>query len=273
MKQFINRIFFLGALAALLFVSGCKKENSNTTITFTAPTEGQVLTNPDVAIAFTVTSITDLISSTVRILRLSDNTEVSLDVDNLAAGTKTFTYSDVFSSQPFLSGTPTNFRIEVVIIASDGTTKESSINFSVNYDPCAGVNCNAPNGECVDGSCVCTTGWEGADCSIPWSQKYVRTLDAASESCTTGSNTSYLNIAAPSNTSIVIEGLGDFASVATVTANLTSRTQFTIPAQTDAYGRDWVGFGTYNPPNFPLQIQYTVTFDDGTSSQCSVTSF
>lgn len=37
---------------------------------------------------------------------------------------------------------------------------------SCDPDPCSTIDCNG-NGTCFDGSCLCDTGWTGADCSIP----------------------------------------------------------------------------------------------------------
>lgn len=37
---------------------------------------------------------------------------------------------------------------------------------SCESDPCSTISCS-DNGVCFDGSCLCDTGWTGADCSIP----------------------------------------------------------------------------------------------------------
>ncbi len=37
---------------------------------------------------------------------------------------------------------------------------------SCESDPCSTIDCS-DNGVCFDGSCLCDTGWTGADCSIP----------------------------------------------------------------------------------------------------------
>ncbi len=34
-------------------------------------------------------------------------------------------------------------------------------------DPCGGINCNNPYGDCVKGECVCTDGWTGTECKTP----------------------------------------------------------------------------------------------------------
>lgn len=136
-------------------------------------------------------------------------------------------------------------------------------------DACKDVNCNTPNGECVDGDCVCTAGWEGTDCSTTWAGKFVQANASTADVCTSGTYSYTCDIVAVNNTSITIINLGDFNNIANVNATLDSGNSITFN-MTDGAGRDWVGTGSINGAG-NLVINYTVTFDDGTSDTCTAT--
>lgn len=57
-------------------------------------------------------------------------------------------------------------------------------------DPCKDVNCGV-NGNCVDGTCVCVAGYEGANCETEMRTKFEGTW-TTSDACSQSGNSSYL---------------------------------------------------------------------------------
>ncbi len=51
-----------------------------------------------------------------------------------------------------------------------------SFSFFQSCDPCASIICNH-GGTCVNGSCICTAGYEGTDCSIESRNKFLGTYE------------------------------------------------------------------------------------------------
>lgn len=54
-----------------------------------------------------------------------------------------------------------------------------SFSFFQSCDPCASIICNH-GGTCVNGSCICTAGYEGPDCSIESRNKFLGTYEVRS---------------------------------------------------------------------------------------------
>jgi len=88
---------------------------------------------------------------------------------------------------------------------------------SCTTDACKDVVCGQ-YGECVDGDCVCDTGYEGVNCATEERAKFIAAY-SVSESCTSG-NYSYNITSATSATNvstIVISNFGDYGVSVTAT--------------------------------------------------------
>lgn len=133
-------------------------------------------------------------------------------------------------------------------------------------DKCKDVECNT--GTCLDGTCECSDGFEGTNCEIEWSAKFLGSylgtdVVTASTSVPSGVGTYTLQTPAVatriSETEIQISNFGGFTSIlrATVDASDHIRIDYTDPG-----GRKFVGDGTINGNS--LTGSYRVTFSDGT---------
>ncbi len=154
-----------------------------------------------------------------------------------------------------------------ILLSFFGFAAAMSLTLTSCADPCKDVNCN--NGECVEGDCVCEAGWEGSDCLTEWSEKFVTNNAGATDVCTSGNYNYTVDVLSVNESTIQIINLGDFNTVATVTATITDGSDLTINMAADAAGRQWVGTGTLNGST--LTINYVVTFDDGTFDTCTAT--
>ncbi len=72
-----------------------------------------------------------------------------------------------------------------------------SMVFASCADECKDVVC--VQGECAEGDCVCNTGYEGLDCSVPFNAKFSGTYTLI-ESCTTTGNDTYDVVVTPDST-------------------------------------------------------------------------
>jgi hypothetical protein len=154
-----------------------------------------------------------------------------------------------------------------ILLSFFGFAAALSLTLTSCADPCKDVNCN--NGECVEGDCVCTDGWEGTDCLTEWSDKFVSNNANATDLCTSGSYSYTVDILAVNESTIQIINLGDFNTIATVTATIADGNELVINVPADGAGRQWVGSGVLNGNT--LTINYVVTFDDGTFDTCTAT--
>ena len=147
---------------------------------------------------------------------------------------------------------------------------------SCKKDPCKDVVCNN-GGTCVDGTCSCTTGYEGADCSTEMRTKFLLSTagftDAgtsdSSYNNTTGHSYSGLtyNMTITKGTGIndlIISGIGGYGCTGgstNITATMTSSTAFTIASQV-ACNYTFSGSGTVTSAG-KVQITYTATYAYG----------
>jgi hypothetical protein len=149
--------------------------------------------------------------------------------------------------------------------------------FSSCADPCKDVTClNA--GECVEGDCVCATGYEGTDCGTRESKKFAGNFNVA-EVCGSGSY-SYACVVTESNadvTKINFSNLYDFVTFAGITTPIYATVDgnnLAIPSQTvtSSGGVDFTVSGSGSVASTGvITITYTVTDGSGGSDTCTAT--
>lgn len=134
-------------------------------------------------------------------------------------------------------------------------------------DPCKDITC-LNNGTCVDGTCLCATGYEGADCSTKSSAKFVGTWDGV-DVCSSG-NYNYTATITESSTEadkILISNFGGFGSTVVVSATVTGST-FSVPGQT--FGSVTIsGSGSISGDEITITVTYTANDTYGGSDNCS----
>jgi hypothetical protein len=131
-------------------------------------------------------------------------------------------------------------------------------------DNCKDVECNA--GVCVDGTCECGDGFEGTNCEIEWSAKFVGSFLGADvvTGSTAGTPTGTYNLTKPavitrkSEVVISISNFGGFDSF--IEATLTDSDSVNL-SYTDPAGRVFSGQGSISGNVF--SGSYRVTFSDG----------
>lgn len=144
------------------------------------------------------------------------------------------------------------------------------------FDICGSLDCESGGGTCVeDGKggfvCDCPEGYEG-DCTEEIRTKYIGDF-IAEDVCSIGGTYSY-NVT-------VVEVEGDLTKVrfenfggllTSVTANLKAKNRFEIPRQDDGTGRffESLGDGVIGPVSHTMNLNYRVTFADGTSETCEL---
>jgi len=130
-------------------------------------------------------------------------------------------------------------------------------------DNCKDVECNT--GTCLDGTCECGDGFEGTNCEIEWSAKFVGEYTGF-DKCGTDVFTlqSPAKVTRVSETSIKIDNFAGFLSQ--LTATVSSSDGLTINT-TDLGGRVFLGTATISGNK--ITGSYKVTFSDGTSEDCT----
>ncbi len=136
---------------------------------------------------------------------------------------------------------------------------------SCNPDPCKDVNCGA-NGTCLDGSCICDIGYEGASCETEWATKFEGSY-LGKDVCggTTYNLTKPAVISKRSATEVRIENFGGFDSF--IDAQVTKSDELGFTNYTDPAGRRFTG--TAKISNNKLTGSYRVTYSDGTFDDCT----
>lgn len=139
----------------------------------------------------------------------------------------------------------------------------STVLFSCKKDLCKDVNC--ANGACNDGTCICETGFEGANCETEQRQAFVGTY-SVDESCDLGDFSYAITISANSEdaTLLTINNIGDFNFdiIAAVDGNSIS-----IDHET-GNGATVIGDGTLT--NGILSVTYTMTTSSNQVLNCSM---
>ncbi len=135
-------------------------------------------------------------------------------------------------------------------------------------DPCKDVVCNN-GGNCVSGTCVCATGYEGTDCSVKSADRYVGSWNGT-DVCTM--NYGYTATIAESSTEadkILITNFGGFGSSVVVAATV-SGTAFSIASQT--FGTVTIaGSGTISSDGLTISVMYTANDTSGGNTSCNGT--
>ena len=118
-------------------------------------------------------------------------------------------------------------------------------------DPCKDVNC-LNGGNCVDGTCVCATGYEGTDCSTEMREKFLGTYLLSG---TDNMGNTYTNISTTigASSSAVNKIVITIAGSYTIPATLNSSTSFTIDPTTHS-GFNFSGSGSINGTTLSVTI-------------------
>lgn len=130
-------------------------------------------------------------------------------------------------------------------------------------DKCKGVECNT--GTCLDGTCECGDGYEGTNCEIEWSAKFVGDYLGA-DKCggVTYTLSKPASVTRVSEVSIKIANFGGFDSF--INATVSAKEALTIN-YTDPTGRVFVGSATI--ASNKITGSYRVTYSDGTYDDCT----
>jgi len=144
------------------------------------------------------------------------------------------------------------------------------------FDLCLSLDCEAGGGTCIsDGKggsvCDCPEGFEG-DCTDEVRTKFIGEF-TADDICSVGGNYSYIVTVVPIEGELMKVRLENFGGLlAGVTINLKARNRFEIPQQDDGTGRifESIGDGIIGPITKDININYKVTFTDGSSETCEL---
>ena len=130
-------------------------------------------------------------------------------------------------------------------------------------DLCKDVNCN--NGACVEGDCVCDSGYEGTNCETEIRAAYLGTFNVT-ETCDSGSDAYAVVISAGSNINdVVINNLYDAGFAVTGTLNANGGVDFD-----SSFGTGTVN-GSMTTTGGVITITFTVSAG-GASDNCTATS-
>jgi hypothetical protein len=135
------------------------------------------------------------------------------------------------------------------------------VSSSCNNNRCENVQCG-PNETCLDGGCICYDGYEGPNCDILSSPKYIGTY-LASETCINGGggSTYFPNIQQPSSrpSELVINNfLNQFSVTAFIRGDVgKTGNNIEIPEQQLGGSGTIYGLGAYDP----LTRRITINFE------------
>ncbi len=137
-------------------------------------------------------------------------------------------------------------------------------------DPCKDVECNDPNGTCVEGTCNCEVGYEGDDCGTEERAKFLGTFSVSGTiTCpVSGNGTITGTVFTVSNSSSSIQKIVlNFGGALTLTATVNG-TSFTID-NSSISGYDYSGQGSISGNN----ITCTINEYDGALLETCIYSF
>ncbi|MBL7754828.1 MAG: hypothetical protein JNM44_10140 [Chitinophagaceae bacterium] len=147
--------------------------------------------------------------------------------------------------------------------------KDVKYNDTTLVRPCDNVIC-LNGGACLDGQCQCTKGFEGTNCGIRWSDKFLGSYQA-SDDCQNGV---FYNVQIFSHPEFAwkmrIQNLGKFCINSTLTAEINpEKTSFIIPMQNTCGSYYLSGYGNIssNYINIYLKNRDSVMH---TGEQCSI---
>lgn len=136
---------------------------------------------------------------------------------------------------------------------------------SCDTDACKDVDCGA-NGTCLEGDCICDTGYEGASCQTLVRAQFLGNYNIT-ESCTSGADNYAITVAAGTlDTEVVIGNL--YASGLFADGTVNADGGITIASQT--FGSGTIS-GSITKSGSVLTIIYTFTNSQG-SDTCTMTA-
>ena len=136
---------------------------------------------------------------------------------------------------------------------------------SCDTDACQDVTCNN-GGICVDGDCVCATGYEGADCSTLVRTAFIGSVNV-NETCSQSTDSYAVTIAAgATDTEVTISNLYDAGLVATGTVNANGG----ITIDNQAFGTGTIS-GSVTENGGVLTFNFTLAVG-GQSDTCTAVS-
>ncbi len=139
---------------------------------------------------------------------------------------------------------------------------------SCTSDPCKDVNCGT-NGNCVTGTCVCTAGYEGANCEIKSADKFTGSWLATDVCSQTYNYTATITESSTEADKILITNFGGFGSTVVATATVSGST-FTVPTQVFGYVT-LSGSGSISGDALTITVNYTANDSNGGTDNCNGT--
>lgn len=147
-------------------------------------------------------------------------------------------------------------------------------------DPCKDIDCGA-NGTCVEGTCVCNNGYEGANCESRMTAKFAGTFDV-NEPCTSNTYTYVCTISESSsdisrvNFNNFYDASGSFGITQSVYGTVDG-SSITIPSQTVTDGVDSItvsGNGTIVATTGVITLAYNLTTNGAPATDaCSAVTY
>jgi hypothetical protein len=145
---------------------------------------------------------------------------------------------------------------------------------SCTTDACKDVDCGA-DGTCVDGDCVCDTGYEGVNCDTEMREKFAGSYLANEAACGVTDFASSIGNSSTGVTKIAITGFGGFAcsgSSIVVIATVSGSDVTVDPNQSFCAGEVVInsGTGSINASGTVVTITYNATVGGSTSTCTTV---
>jgi hypothetical protein len=144
---------------------------------------------------------------------------------------------------------------------------------SCTTDACKDVDCGL-YGECVDGDCVCDTGYEGVNCDTEMREKFAGNYLASEAACDVTDFASSIGNSSTGVNKIAITGFGGYecsGSPIVVIATVNGMDVTVDPNQSFCSGLIVIssGSGSINASGNVVSITYTSTVDGGTATTCT----
>jgi hypothetical protein len=139
---------------------------------------------------------------------------------------------------------------------------------SCNKDECKDVVCQN-GGTCVNGTCSCPTGYEGANCETKSRDKFLGNW-SGSDKCGSGTYNVSLTIGTSTNNiNALVNNPGGFGGTIQITGAVTASNKLSFTNASVGSGRTLTGTMTFN--NNSMTFEYTVTPATGSPDVCNGT--